>query len=239
MVFPLPPLLAPDEDALPELAAPELLAFEPDELALPELAPPELASPELPALELAPPELALPELPALELAPPELALPELPALELAPPELALPELWPLELAPLELLEAEPPLEAELVAPLELPVLLEAELRITFEDAFMLVPIAPESVTVASATPPENKPSSSAYSDALAALMSRSSVDRVSCFSRFIPAVYDRSINIALAIAGAMLGIPRTIMTGAVQANAAKLRTRAMACGASAQARAAI
>ena len=176
----MPPLLAPDEDALPELAAPELLAFDPDELALPELAPPELALPELPALELAPPEL-----PALELAPPELALPELPALELAPPELALPELWPLELAPLELLEAEPPLEAELVAPLELPVLLEAELRITFEDAFMLVPIAPESVTVASATPPENKPSSSAYSDALAALMSRSSVDRFPCLNMFI------------------------------------------------------
>jgi len=195
LVFPLPPLLeAPDDDALPELPAPELLAFEPpDELALPELpppelalvlvelAPPELALPELPALELAPPELALPELPALELAPLELALPELPALELAPPELAL----PLELAPLELLEAEPPLEAELVAPLELPVLLEAELRITFEEAFMLVPIAPESVTVASATPPENKPSSSAYSDALAALMSRSSVDRSPCLNMFI------------------------------------------------------
>jgi len=180
LVFPLPPLLeAPDDDALPELPAPELLAFEPpDELALPELPPPELA---LVLVELAPPELALPELPALELAPLELALPELPALELAPPELAL----PLELAPLELLEAEPPLEAELVAPLELPVLLEAELRITFEEAFMLVPIAPESVTVASATPPENKPSSSAYSDALAALMSRSSVDRFPCLNMFI------------------------------------------------------
>ena len=165
MVFPLPPLLdAPDEEALPELPAPELLALvPPDELALPELPPPELA---LVLVELAPPELALPELPALELAPPELAL-------------------PLELAPLELLEAEPPLEAELVAPLELPVLLEAELRITFEEAFMLVPIAPESVTVASATPPENKPSSSAYSDALAALMSRSSVDRSPCLNMFI------------------------------------------------------
>jgi len=150
LVFPLPPLLdAPDDDALPELPVPELLAFEPpDELALPELPPPELA---LVLVELAPPELAL----------------------------------PLELAPLELLEAEPPLEAELVAPLELPVLLEAELRITFEEAFMLVPIAPESVTVASATPPENKPSSSAYSDALAALMSRSSVDRFPCLNMFI------------------------------------------------------
>jgi len=52
-------------------------------------------------------------------------------------------------------------------------------------------------------------------------------------------VYDRSINIALAIAGAMLGVPRTVMTGTVQANAAELRTRAMACGASAPARAAI
>jgi len=165
----LPPLLAPDEDALPELAAPELLAFDPpEELALPELAPLEL-------------ELAL-----VELAPPELALPELPALELAPPELALPELWPLELAPLELLEAEPPLDAELFEPLEPPVLLEAELRSRFEDAFMLVPIAPESATAASATPPENNPSSRAYSDALAARTSRLSADRVACLNKFMP-----------------------------------------------------
>jgi len=180
----LPPLLAPDEDALPELAAPELLAFDPpEELALPELAPLEL---ELALVELAPPELALPELPALELAPLELALPELPALELAPPELALPELWPLELAPFELLEADPPLDAELFEPPEPPVLLEAELRSRFEDAFMLVPIAPESATAASATPPENNPSSRAYSDALAARTSRLSADRVACLNKFMP-----------------------------------------------------
>jgi len=185
-VFPLPPLLEPDEDALPELAAPELLAFDPpEELALPELAPLEL---ELALVELAPPELALPELPALELAPPELALPELPALELAPPELALPELWPLELAPLELLEAEPPLDAELFEPLEPPVLLDAELRSRFEDAFILVPIAPESVTVASAIPPENNASRSAYSDALAAVTSRRNLDRAPSLSTFIAAV---------------------------------------------------
>ena len=180
----MPPLLAPDEEALPELAAPELLAFDPPaELALPELPPLELA-----LVELVPPELALPELPALELAPPELALPELPALELAPPELALPELWPLELAPLELLEAEPPLDAELFEPLEPPVLLDAELRSRFEDAFILVPIAPESVTVASAIPPENNASRSAYSDALAAVTSRRNLDRAPSLSTFIAAV---------------------------------------------------